>query len=115
MIFVARISSSRLKNLPRPLRLCYYGEVVRNDVSILRPERQFLQIGAECIGENSYLADIEILILTFKSLDSVGIKDISVDFSTPIFLDKKLIIFVKFIFISIHLFVCDILDIYFYT
>ena len=43
---------SRLKNKKRPLKLCYYGEVVRKKGSILRPERQFLQVGAECIGEN---------------------------------------------------------------
>jgi len=84
---VARIASSRFNNIPRPLRLCYYGEVVRQEGSILRPERQFLQVGAECIGEKKYLADAEILILAFKSLQAVGIKDISVDFSNPIFLN----------------------------
>ena len=85
---VARIASSRFKNKPRPLRLCYYGEVIRQEGSILRPERQFLQVGAECIGENKYLADAEILILAFKSLQAVGIKDISVDFSNSIFLNN---------------------------
>ena len=85
---VARIASSRFKDKSRPLRLCYYGEVVRDKGSILRPERQFLQVGAECIGEKKYLADAEILILAFKSLQAVGIKDISVDFSNPIFLNN---------------------------
>ena len=45
-------------NEPRPIKLCYYGEVVRDKGSMLRPERQFLQVGAECIGENSYFADM---------------------------------------------------------
>ena len=83
---IARIASSRFKEYSRPLRLCYYGEVVRNISSILRPERQFLQVGAECIGDKSFLADAEILILAFQSLKSVGIKNISVDLSNPIFL-----------------------------
>ena len=84
---VARIASSRLANEKRPLRLCYYGEVIRQEGNILRPERQFLQVGAECIGEKNYLADAEILILAFESLKSVGIKNISIDFSNPIFIN----------------------------
>ena len=84
---VARIASSRLANEKRPLRLCYYGEVIRQEGNVLRPERQFLQVGAECIGEKNYLADAEILILAFESLKSVGIKNISIDFSNPIFIN----------------------------
>ena len=83
---VARISSSRLQKFNRPLKLCYYGEVVRNYGTILRPERQFLQVGAECIGEKNLFADIEILVLALESLLEVGIKNISIDFSNPIFL-----------------------------
>ena len=40
---VARIAASRLKNLPRPLRLSYAGQVLRVTGSQLRPERQFGQ------------------------------------------------------------------------
>ena len=79
---------SRLKKLYRPLRLCYFGEVVRSEGTILRPERQFLQIGAEIIGEKNYLADVEILSLAFESLQIVGIKNIFVEFSNQIFLDQ---------------------------
>ena len=87
---VARIATYRLSNEIRPIRLCYYGEVIRNQGSILRPERQFLQIGAECIGEPNLLADIEILDLAFQSLKAVGIKNISVVFSNSIFIDDIL-------------------------
>ena len=41
---IARLSSTRLSKKPRPLKICYYGEVVRDKGSMLRPERQFLQI-----------------------------------------------------------------------
>jgi len=84
---IARLSSARLKNKKRPLKLCYYGEVVRKKGTILRPERQFLQVGAECIGENSYLADVEMLYLAYQSLIAVGIRDISIELSSHIFLD----------------------------
>ena len=53
---VARLSKTRLSNKRSPLRLCYYGEVIRKKGTMLRPERQFLQIGAECIGVNSFFS-----------------------------------------------------------
>ena len=84
---IARLSMSRLKNKKRPLKLCYYGEVVRKKGTILRPERQFLQVGAECIGETSYLADVEMLYLAYQALTAVGIKNISIELSSHIFLD----------------------------
>ena len=46
---IARLAKARLELKTRPLKLCYYGEVIRKKGSMLRPERQFLQVGAECI------------------------------------------------------------------
>ena len=85
---VARLSQTRLSKKTMPFKLCYYGEVVRKRGTMLRPERQFLQIGAECIGENSFLADVEILELAYKSLSLVGIKDITLEISSRVFLDR---------------------------
>ena len=65
---IIRIASSRLANKKRPLKLCYYGEVVRNKGSILRPERQFQQVGAEIIGTENYKADVEIINSAYQSL-----------------------------------------------
>ena len=79
---IARIATGRLQKKPRPLKLCYYGDVVRKKGSMLRPERQFLQVGAECIGEKSYLADIEMIKLAYEALISVGIKNISIELSS---------------------------------
>ena len=58
---IIRVASSRFINRKMPLKLCYYGEVVRKSGSMLRPERQFLQVGAETIGSNKIEADIEII------------------------------------------------------
>ena len=85
---VARLSHTRLSKKSRPLKLCYYGEVVRKKGTMLRPEREFLQIGAECIGEYSFLADLEILELAYTSLNLVGIKKITIEISSRIFFDK---------------------------
>ena len=85
---VIRLSSARFFQKPRPLKLCYYGEVVRKKGSMLRPERQFLQIGAECIGESSNYADVEMMELAFSALNIVGIKKITIEIGSRIFLDK---------------------------
>jgi len=85
---IARLSFARLSKKKRPLKLCYYGEVVRKQGSMLRPERQFLQIGAECIGEKNNLADVEMMDLAYSSLKLVGIKNIFIEISSRIFLDK---------------------------
>ena len=78
---IIRLASSRLKNKKRPLKLCYYGEVVRKHGTMLRPERQFLQVGAETIGEKKVDADIEIINIAYKSLSLVGIKNITIELS----------------------------------
>lgn len=85
---IARLSKTRLKDKVKPLKLCYYGEVVRKKGTMLRPERQFLQIGAESIGENNYLADVEMIELAYKSLSMVGIKNLTIEISSKVFFDK---------------------------
>ena len=87
---IARLARARLELKTRPLKLCYYGEVIRKKGSMLRPERQFLQVGAECIGEKSYLADVEMLDLAYQALITVGIKNISIDLSSSQFLNYLL-------------------------
>ena len=57
---VARIAATRLANAPRPLRLCYAGQVLRVKGSELRPERQVGQVGAELIGADAAAADVEV-------------------------------------------------------
>ena len=83
---IIRIASSRFKNKIRPIKLCYYGEVTRKKGSMLRPERQFLQVGSEIIGTDSILADIEIISLAYKSLKDIGIKNITLELTSKIFL-----------------------------
>ena len=84
---IARLAHARLKLKTLPLKLCYYGEVIIKKGSMLRPERQFLQVGAECVGEKSYLADVEMLDLAYQALTIVGIKNISIDLSSSEFLN----------------------------
>ena len=80
---VARIATSRLSRAPRPLRLCYGGQVLRVTGSQLRPERQFAQVGAELIGSESEHADAEALIMAVSGLTGIGAQGLTVDLNLP--------------------------------
>ncbi len=79
----ARIATTRLAHEPRPLRLCYGGEVLRIKGSQLRPERQFTQAGAELIGTSDARADAEMVLMAAETLNALGIENIKVDLCQP--------------------------------
>ena len=80
---VARIAASRLAKAPRPLRLCYAGQVLRVRGSQLRSARQFGQVGAELIGAPGLRADAEVVALAAEGLLALGIEGLSVDLTLP--------------------------------
>ena len=82
-IQVARIASARLGHLPRPLRLCYAGEVLRVKGSQLRADRQFGQAGAEIVGGDSEAADVEMVVLAAEALAALGISGAAFDLTLP--------------------------------
>ncbi len=80
---VARIATTRLKNAPRPLRLCYGGQVLQVRGSQLRPERQFAQAGVELIGATDATGDAEVVALAIEALTALGVENLSVDLNLP--------------------------------
>ena len=76
---IARIAMTALKDAPRPLQLCYAGDVVRIKGGLIRPERQYMQLGCELIGNNNAIAQAELLYLAIESLNLIGIEDIHID------------------------------------
>tara|TARA_R110000772_G_scaffold49123_2_gene112418 strand:+ start:28823 stop:29998 length:1176 start_codon:yes stop_codon:yes gene_type:complete len=80
---IARIAASRLKSAPRPLRLCYAGQVLRVRGDQIRPERQFAQIGAELIGSATPAADAEVIVMAADALGYIGVADVSIDLAVP--------------------------------
>ncbi len=80
---VGRIAITRLAEAPRPLRLCYHGQVLRLRARQLRPEREITQLGAELIGNDSVAAVAEIVSIAIDALEAAGVKDITVDFTLP--------------------------------
>lgn len=79
----ARIATTRLAHLSRPLRLCYSGQVLRVRGTQLRPERQFTQAGAEIIGTDDPSADAETVMTAVEALLELGISDIKIDLCQP--------------------------------
>ena len=79
----ARIAATRLKDLPRPLRVAYTGTVLRGTCDGLRPRRQVLQTGAELTGTDCAAADAEIILLAHEALKRVLNRPVSLDLTLP--------------------------------
>ncbi|MEO1967417.1 MAG: ATP phosphoribosyltransferase regulatory subunit [Sphingomonadaceae bacterium] len=84
---VGRIAATALADAPRPLRLCYAGEVATIRADQLDPARQRLQMGAELIGSDTVNAASEAVSLAVAALEGAGLTGISVDFTLPDLVD----------------------------
>lgn len=84
---VGRIAATSLADAPRPLRLCYAGEVATIKADQLDPARQRLQLGAELVGSDSVSAASEAVALALDALEAVGVTGLSVDFTLPDLVD----------------------------
>jgi ATP phosphoribosyltransferase regulatory subunit len=84
---VGRIASTSLAGAPRPLRLCYAGQVVTIKGDGLDPTRERLQLGAEIVGSGSVEAAAETVAVAIEALLAAGAKGVSVDFTLPDLVD----------------------------
>jgi len=84
---VGRIAATSLGNAPRPLRLCYAGQVLTIKGDGLDPTRERLQLGAELIGSDSVAAAGEIVTAAIEALQAAGATGVSVDFTLPDLVD----------------------------
>ena len=84
---VGRIAATGLAAAPRPLRLCYAGQVARIAGDQLDPRRESLQVGAELVGSDTITAAAEIVELAVETLEAIGATGISVDFTLPDLVD----------------------------
>ena len=95
---VAKLACTKLKHYPRPIRLTYSGEVIRNSKNNYNSERQFRQIGAELIGGSPKSSLQEILQIAISTLSVFKIRNITIDFSLPAIsrlIDKNLNLKIK--------------------
>ncbi len=84
---VGRIAATSLRDAPRPLRLCYAGEVATLKADQLDPARQRLQLGAELVGSDSVAAASEAVGVALDALEAAGVTGLSVDFTLPDIVD----------------------------
>jgi ATP phosphoribosyltransferase regulatory subunit len=80
---IARIVSTQLKAVPRPLRLAYAGPVLKLGATQLNPQRETMQVGAELVGEDSVAAACEIAGIAVAALKAAGVEGITVDLTMP--------------------------------
>lgn len=85
---VGRIAATLMASAPRPLRLCYAGQIVKLRASQLRPAREMLQVGAELVGSDSVAAAAEIVAIAIDALEAAGIGPVTIDFTLPDALER---------------------------
>ncbi len=68
---IARLTATRLQNMPTPIRLYYAQDVYRMNVGLTGRADQEFQAGIELIGASGKRADLEVLTLAVSALSSV--------------------------------------------
>ena len=77
---IARMAATRLKDAPKPLKLCYNQSVIRYHESNGGNAAEFLQAGAEYISEKpSPEIDAEMIIMAIEAIKGLGIRDFTID------------------------------------
>ena len=85
---IARISCGSLFESPRPLRLCYSGEVLKANNNGLNLSRQITQIGSEMIGIENNFCEKEIIDLIIETLKKLQIKKFFLNFTMPTLIES---------------------------
>ena len=80
---IARLAQTRMAHLPRPLRLAYFGDVLRIKPDPLNPERQLTQVGAEMIGASDIVHDTELAVAALTALQDAGVSQLTIDLGVP--------------------------------
>ena len=85
---VARIACGSLQESPRPLRLCYSGEILKANNNGLNLSRQITQIGSEIIGIENNFCEKEIIDLIIETLKKLKIKKFFINFTMPTLIES---------------------------
>ena len=95
---IARISCGSLVELPRPLKICYSGEVLRVKNNSLNLSRQATQIGLEIIGIKENVKKIYQLengnkIIQYREVLNLHLGTLSINMK----------VYIKYRYIIIHI------------
>jgi ATP phosphoribosyltransferase regulatory subunit len=75
---VARVAAGQLRQVPRPLRLCYLGPTFQGHPAPGNSRESF-QAGAELIGVHSAAADAEVVAVAIEALEACGLDGFQVE------------------------------------
>jgi len=76
---VAKSVATRLSDHPKPLRLCYCGEVLRYETPRGGRQREFFQIGLENVGGEKIHSDAEVILIAIESLKKLGVQKFQIN------------------------------------
>ncbi len=76
---IARIVATRLDDAALPVRLYYAQKVFRSVAGDHGHKGEFLQIGAELVGQDGLEADLDIVSSAFKALQATGAKKFRIE------------------------------------
>ena len=76
---IARIVATRMREEPRPLRLCYAAHVFRYDEPQVGRYREFSQAGVELVGLPNPEGDAEMIAMTAEALGALGLGGFQID------------------------------------
>ena len=65
---IARMVSTRLKNMPQPIRLYYNQRVYRNNLGLTGRSNEVMETGVELIGAKGKRADVEVITTAIEAL-----------------------------------------------
>lgn len=71
-----------MKNLPKPVKLWYFGPAFRYERPQAGRYRQFHQAGFECLGVKSAVVDAQIIQLSCNLLKELGLRNVAVEINS---------------------------------
>lgn len=76
------IENKMYANNELPVKLAYIEEMFRHERPAKGRQRQFTQMGIECLGDKDPLIDAEVIALGYFYIQAIGLKDIKVLINT---------------------------------
>lgn len=87
---VIRAYNEEMRELPKPLKLFYFGPVFRYERPQSGRYREFWHFGTELIGPDTFRADAENIALAYMCVKKIGLKDFKLKVSNLKILGKFL-------------------------
>lgn len=74
---IARVFSNKIKEFP--IKLCYGGQIYRQNLSHYGMNNEITQAGIEIIGVSNYRAEVQLILTAIEALKAAGIDDFKIE------------------------------------